>query len=294
MTTLFHHRFSALGSQNEIAIYAGEDPSAHFAAAENEIRRIERKFSRYLGDSVIAQINQAAGKAPVTVDDETSRLLDFANACFQQSDGLFDITSGILRQAWDFRTGVLPDSESVKILRSRIGWQKVSWNRSQIFLPEEGMELDFGGFGKEYAVDQAASLLHSRGVSSGYVNLGGDLRVIGLPPARQFWSFGIAHPRKAGEIILSLDVHTGALTSSGDYERYFEIEGKRYCHILNPLTGYPVEELQSVSIMAPAALIAGSCATITMLMGRKKGLRFLKRSGFPFVLIDQQGRIIHG
>lgn len=296
MKTLLKHTFSALGSQNEIALYLDniDDAPELFQMIEGEVRRIEQKFSRYLPESIVSQINQAAGKHPVAVDQETAQMIDFAFACYLQSGKLFDFTSGVLRRAWNFREAKLPETSLLKELLPLVGSHQVSWKLPHILLMRPGMEIDFGGFGKEYAVDQAINLLAQRGVTTGYVNLGGDLRVLGTPPDRDRWTFGIAHPRISGQIAASLDINSGALASSGDYERFIEIDSRRYCHILNPFTGYPADELQSVSVIAPAAMIAGSCSTIAMLSGKKKGERFLKKMGFPYLLIDQNGNITHG
>ncbi len=289
----YTHSFNALGSKNEITIYsnARNDAQRGFELVEREVNRIEEKFSRYRPESVVSIINAAAGVTPVEIDDETARMFDFADACHKQSEGLFDITSGALRAAWKFREARVPTKDEITRSLQRIGWTRVQRKGRTVFLPETGMEIDFGGFGKEYAVDQAIAVLGDAGIKCAQVNLGGDLRVIGLPPNRTHWIFGISDPRRHGSIIASLEVTGGALASSGDYERYFELDGARYCHILNPRTGMPVTDFRSVSVLAPAALIAGSCTTITMLLGKKSGLSFLQRLGFSYLAIDAAGEM---
>jgi thiamine biosynthesis lipoprotein len=152
------------------------------------------------------------------------------------------------------------------------------------------MELDFGGFGKEYAADRAATLLMGAGFASGFVNLGGDIRLLGPRPDGSPWTLGIAHPRVAGGVIAELALTEGALATSGDYERYLEHAGQRYCHILDPHTGWPVSHWQSVSVVAPACLAAGALSTIAMLK-QAQAPAFLAEQGVLHVLIDAGGQL---
>jgi thiamine biosynthesis lipoprotein len=152
------------------------------------------------------------------------------------------------------------------------------------------MELDFGGFGKEYAADRAATMMAARGAKHGYVNLAGDLRVLGPKPDGAPWMIGIQDPRRRGEVIATIPVYQGGLATSGDYERYFELEGQRYCHILDPNTGWPVTHWRTVSVLAPLAVVAGNCSTIAMLK-QADGLAFLQASGMNFLAMDQHGAI---
>lgn len=259
-------------------------------AAIDEVRRIETKYSRYRGDSIVSCINAAAGSGQrVEVDVETADLLDFAASMHEHSGGLFDITTGVLRQVWDFRVARLPNPALLRDALSRIGWQKVCWQRPFISLPLAGMELDFGGFGKEYAADRAGTLLSERGVSA-LVNLGGDLRIADRRFGGSAWSLGIAHPRKHGEVIAGIDMQHGGLATSGDYERYFDLDGRRYCHILDPRNGWPVQYWQSVSVCAPSCLAAGALSTVAMLKG-PAAHDFLQSQGVGFLSIDAAGRI---
>lgn len=258
--------------------------------AIDEVRRIERKYSRYRPDSVVSKINRAAGGAPVRCDDETLSLLAYADALHTSSDGLFDITSGALRRAWDFKAAQLPSPAALEAACSLIGWQRCERDGRQVRLAQAGMEIDFGGFGKEYAADRAATLLIDAGCRHGFVNLGGDLRAFGAQPDGSAWRFGIQHPRQAGATIASLDVKQGALATSGDYERYFEIGGVRYCHILDPRTGWPVRHWQSVTVLAPLAIAAGSLSTIAMLKEAAGG-PFLERSGTAWLTVGPRGEV---
>lgn len=258
-------------------------------AAMDEVLRIERCFSRYRADSIVSRINACAGQArAVVLDPETAGLLGFADQLHRQSDGLFDITSGVLRRAWDFNSARLPAPQTLADALALVGWGRVEFDGSAIRLPQAGMELDFGGFGKEYAADRAAHLLHEAGWRHGYVNLGGDIRLIGPMPDGSAWRMGIAHPRQAGQVIGGVELLHGALATSGDYERYIEVNGQRHCHIINPHTGWPVRHWQSVSVLAPACLAAGALSTVAMLKG-PQAAEFLHAQGVAWLAVDSDG-----
>ena len=283
--------FKAMGSACEIVLAAESysDVQAIAQFAIDEVLRIERKYSRYTDDSIIAKINQQAGKSPIPCDDETWALFQFATQLFEKSDGLFDMTSGVLRQAWDFKNPTLPQPEKLQELISRMGWQKVQLQNQSIRFTQEGMEIDLGGFGKEYAADRAANVLKEKGVNHGYVNLAGDMRFIGPKPSGEPWMIGIQNPRQRNEVIATLPMSHGGLATSGDYEKYFELNGKRYCHVLNPKTGYPVNYWRTVSVSAPMTVLAGCTTTMTMLK-EEQGLSFLESTGFDFLAIDSSGQ----
>jgi len=241
-----------------------ETPVEVITAMESEVRRIEQKYSRYRDASVLSQINASAGGRPVEIDNETQWLLDYALVGFEQSDGLFDITSGVLRQVWDFKAGLLPSAAQLEPVRRKIGFDRITVSNHGITLPE-GMEIDFGGIGKEYAADAAAGLARRGGITSGIIDLGGGLHILGPKADGSPWMLGVRNPRAPEEAIASLPVYQGGMASSGDYERYFEHSGERYCHILNPRTGYPASCWASVTVLAPSCLLAGTLSTIAML-----------------------------
>jgi thiamine biosynthesis lipoprotein len=292
--SIFGIDFGAMASRCEIRIAASDEAQARALAqpAIDEVRRIEHKFSRYRDDSIVARINASAGGRPVECDDETASLLDYANALYDASGGRFDITSGVLRRVWDFRSGRPPEQARIDAVLGLIGWRAVERDGRAIRLPRAGMEIDFGGFGKEYAADCAATVLARLGAQAGFVNLGGDLRVFGPRPDGEPWSIAIQDPRRPEAIAASIPVARGGLATSGDYERYFELDGRRYCHILDPRTGIPVTAWRSVTVIAPLAIAAGSCSTIAMLMAGQ-GLEFLESTGYDFLAIDASGRVFH-
>jgi thiamine biosynthesis lipoprotein len=287
--------FSAMACDCEVRI-AGlsrrkAEPLARLAMAE--VQRIESKFSRYRGGSVVSRINAAAGSGrAIEVDAETAHLLDFAATLYASSGGLFDVTSGSLRKAWDFRAARFPEPGRIEALLPLIGWHRVRWRGGRIELPLAGMELDFGGFGKEYAADRAAGVLQQSGVLHGMVNLGGDIRLVGPRPDGRAWQLGIQHPRDEQRLLATLALSSGGLATSGDYERYFERDGVRYCHVLDPRSGWPVSAWRSVSVVAPACLAAGALTTVAMLKG-EEALAFLAAQGVGYLAVDAGGQIHH-
>ena len=278
-----------MASPCELLIEGASEPLARglVESARDEAWRIERKFSRYRDDSVIAQMHRSRG-TPLSVDDETALLLDFAGQCHTLSGGLFDVTSGVLRAAWRFDgSGHLPDPALVEALCRRIGWHRVVWQRPWFTLPRD-MELDLGGIAKEYAVDRVLGLLMAQAPLPMLVNFGGDIVVSGPRSAGRAWQVGIERPvaaatltganatarsgaaanvaagAEAGLIALS----AGGLATSGDARRFLLSEGVRYGHILDPRSGWPVRDApRSVTVAAPTCTEAGVLATLAMLQG---------------------------
>lgn len=256
--------FKAMGGPCEIRALCASD--AALQPAVDEIRRLETKYSRFREDSVTTRINRAAGRTPVLLDAETRLLLRYAHDAWQVSDGLFDITSGVLRAAWDFKSGRVPDSGEVERLLSRIGWQRVRFDAREIAL-QAGMEIDFGGIVKEYAADRVVRVLKQCGVEHALVELAGDIAVTGPLPDGSPWLVRIRHPRDASADAGALELFHGGIATSGDYERCIVVNGRRYSHLLDPRTGWPVTGLASVTVAHASCTVAGTLATIAMLKG---------------------------
>jgi thiamine biosynthesis lipoprotein len=292
--TLHGFTFRAMAAANEVQIHDDrfEHARAAASAAIAEVARIESKYSRYRADSVVSRINAAAGGAPVAIDAETRKLLAFADACYRESGGAFDATSGVLRRAWDFNSGKLPRDRDLEPLLALIGWDRVELGNESVRLPQRGMEIDFGGFGKEYAVDRAALMLQEAGARNALVNLAGDLSILGTPPDGEPWRVGIRHPRKSGTVLASLPVSSGAVATSGDYERFIEAGGVHHCHVLNPRTGRSARGFQSVTVHATSCLVAGSASTLAMLKGREAGLDWLDSLGLSHFCVLEDGSIV--
>lgn len=286
------HSFKAMGTACEIQLFARQALAEQvIAAIVAEVERLEQRYSRYRSDSFLSAINRvAAWGGKIEVDPETASLLDYAATCYEQSGGLFDITSGILRRAWRFDSGRLPTLEQIEGLRAKIGWHRLKWTPPLLEFPTPGMELDFGGIVKEYAVDRVAALARQAGITAGVINLGGDIKIIGPRPDGAPWRVGIRHPRQPDALLTTLLVEAGAVASSGDYERCLVVDGKRYSHILNPKTGWPVQYLASVTVLGDLCVVAGSAATIAILKAQE-GPAWLERLGLPHLWMRLDGRI---
>jgi thiamine biosynthesis lipoprotein len=292
---LFRFGFDAMASPNELQIWHDDESRARTlaAAAIADVRRIEAKYSRYRDDSVTARINRAAGGAAVAIDAETYALLGYADQCHRLSAGRFDITSGVLRRAWDFRRSPprLPDQDEIAAAIALIDWPCVEWSRRSVRLPRPGMEIDFGGIGKEYAADRMATICHDGGAPHALANLGGDVRAAGPQQDGSPWRVGISHPRQADAVMATVEIDGGAVATSGDYQRFFEAGGRRYCHVIDARSGQPVTRWQSVSVIAPLCVLAGSCATIAMLF-EGEAEAFLAREGVEYLAVDSGG-VLH-
>ena len=276
--------FRAMGSDCEFQVCCGggSDSQYIFKCLQDELERLESKYSKFRKDSLLSQIN--LGKE-VNIDNETISLLEHAFNCFEQSEGLFDITAGRLNSLWDFKKKKVPSQEEISHALSVTDFSKVSWNNGILSMPA-GMNIDFGGVVKEYAADTLAVLAKKFGVQYGLINLGGDIAIVGNKPDGIPWKVGITDPRGTKTEIASIDIYSGGLATSGDYKRYFIYEGKRYSHILNPKTGFPCAGLRAVSVAANLCTVAGSIATIAMLKDEPEAIKWLNDLGVPFVAMD--------
>lgn len=276
---LLRAQFRAMASPCEALIDTREAAVAQRAAlaVSNEAFRIEQKFSRYRADNIVHAINNAGG-AMVEVDTETADLLDYAAQCHTVSGGMFDITSGVLRRVWRFDGGSgLPSSAAVEEVLKLVGWHKVTWERPRLRIAP-GMEIDFGGIGKEYAVDRAAKLGAEAGGVPLLVNFGGDICTTGLRRDGTPWNIAIENPATS-EILPPFTLAQGGVATSGDARRFLLKDGVRYGHILDPCKGWPVKDApRSVTVVAASCGEAGLLATLSILQG-KGAEDFLKQKG---------------
>jgi len=259
-----------MGSPCEILTKAADESLARelVDVVASEAWRIEDKFSRYLPGNVVARINNSNGEA-IEVDDETANLLEFAASLFDMSGGRFDITSGVLRKAWVFDgSDRIPDDKLVQSILENVGWRKVAWERPSLVL-RPGMQIDFGGIGKEYAVDKAAGLVIEKSATPTLLNFGGDVIATGSPAESNGWQVGIeASETAAGTAQRVIRLSQGALATSGDARRFILKDGVRYGHILDPTTGWPLKRApRSVTVAADTCTEAGMLATLAMLNG---------------------------
>ena len=279
-----------MGSPCELKL-SGDSALCRRVAADcqREAERFETRYSRFTTDSITAQINAGAGGAVVPIDAECRAILEYAGVCWSLSDGLFDITSGVLRRVWTKDRLQLPTPDELRPILALIDWQKVELSEAGVRLGMPGMEIDLGGVVKEYAADALAQRIGLAGIDSGVVNLGGDIFCVGTNPEGLPWRIGIKNPDGPGAIA-QVGIANAGLATSGGYERYFEIGGKRVSHLLNPATGMPVESLASVSVIADQSVVAGSIATIALLKGQADGLDWLRALACDFLAIDASGQ----
>ena len=238
----YRYAFKAMGSPCDIQLFADAYATAKRIAdtAIADVHRLEALYSRYRSDSFLSAINRvAASGGCIKVDDETAGLLNYAATCYEQSDGLFDITSGILRRAWCFDLGRLPDQAQVHELLDNVGWHKLRWSLPVLEFPNPGMEIDFGGVVKEYAVDRAAALCWEAGVRHGVVNLGGDIKVIGPRADGSPWRVGIRHPRQKEAVMQTILLIL--VTEGGNPDAAFRIARTLQCmyeHFYCAISGF--------------------------------------------------------
>ncbi|MGE4071627.1 MAG: FAD:protein FMN transferase [Lysobacterales bacterium] len=275
----------------QIEVQARERAEAAFDAAIAELDRLERKYSHYRDDSLLAQWCAAAGSGEaLEVDAESADLLDLASLLHEQSGGAFDISAGALARLWAGPRETLPNPAEIAQAMATGGWQHLIWQRPWLRLQQAGMRLDLGSLVKEYAADRAAAICREQGLLHGIVELGGDLSVIGPHANGAPWRAGVRHPRLPAALA-AIELLEGGLATSGDYERGLLLDGKRYGHIVDPRTGWPVTGFASVSVLAPNCLVAGAAATLAMLLGVDAGAAYLRELGLPHLTVSADGRI---
>lgn len=272
-----HLEFLAMGTACSIKFRLDDDREALQFGADvlGWIGGFEAKFSRYRVDSVVSKINAAAGERWVGIDDETSHMLDLAESLHRRTKGILDPTLLPLQLVWDWRKARerLPENGEVEKAHALTGWRKVERRPGAVYLPERGMGLDFGGFGKEYAVDFVTRVASERGIQDALVDFGRDIFAMGRNGKQPFWHVGIEDGNKPGECWGGLAVSGRAVSASGDYARHFTHDGKRYGHILDPRTGWPVANgMRAVTVVAGSCLEAGAYSTAVFVLGTEEGL----------------------
>lgn len=296
---VFRRSLRLMGNQFQLtaAGYDRKDGDAFIDAGVEEIRRIERLLTTYNEDSETSRINAHAGIAPVTVSGETFELIKRSIRISQVTQGAFDITYGSIdKSLWNFDTNMkeLPDKEKARRMVRLINYKNIMLDeeRCTVLLKEKGMRIGFGGIGKGYAAERAKAVMQRMGAVSGVVNASGDLTTWGYQPDGSPWTIGIVNPNAAGQVFSYLDVTNMAVATSGNYEKYVVIDGKRYSHTINPRTGLPVAGIKSVTIICPNAEIADAMATPVMVMGIGAGLDMIDQmKDIEAILIDDDDDI---
>lgn len=288
-----------MGNTFEITVVADDEmwANAKIDLAVAEISRIERLLTTFNEQSQTNQVNKMAGKAAVAVDREVFELIRRSLKISAVTDGAFDITYGSIdKSLWNFDRTLtrLPDAKTARQMVRLINYRNVILDeaRGTVMLKEKGMRIGFGGIGKGYAADRAKALLISEGVQSGIVNASGDLTTWGEQANQQPWTIGIAHPDDARHAFSWLNISHRAVATSGNYEKYVVIDGKKYSHTINPRTGMPVTGIKSVTIIGPFAEMADAMATPVMVMGVKAGLALINQiPGLGCILVDDNNKI---
>jgi FAD:protein FMN transferase len=272
----------ALGGKCEIQAYIPEkeDPKKILNSVIAEIHRIQKKYSRFDSDSYLCKLNKQAYKGTFRIDEETNALLSFADACYVESEGRFDVTAGVLKRIWNFSTNnntkCLPTNKEVHELMKHVGWDKVNLRNFCISFSTPHVEIDLGGIGKEYAADRAAIILKKNNIQHGFINLAGDIAVIGPKANGSPWRIGIKNPqiseeKQTSECSKVILLTSGGVATSGTYERFTKIGDALYSHIINAKTGWPVQEKDlSITVEHKSCLLAGAVATIAILLEEKR------------------------
>ncbi|WP_407479796.1 FAD:protein FMN transferase [Elizabethkingia miricola] len=288
-----------MGSRFQITLVDNDSISAerNIDKAIAEITRIENLISEWRPETQISQVNQNAGIKPIKVDKEVFDLTKKGIYFSKLTDGAFDISIVAMDKIWKFDDSMdeLPSEQAIKESVRHVGYQNIILDstNSTIFLKNPEMKIGFGSIGKGYAADKTRDLMKSMGVKAGIIDASGDISTWGTQPDGKPWAIGINNPFNDHKMAAVLYFKENAVTTSGSYEKYAEIHGKRYSHIMNPKTGYPSTGLTSVTITGPNATMANGFSTSVMVLGVKDGLKLLKL--FPeyhYLLITDKGKII--
>jgi thiamine biosynthesis lipoprotein len=286
-----------MGTVVEITLVGEDEEAANKATLQSfqEIKRIEHLMSPWIDSSDVTRINQSAGKEWVKVSQETLRVIKKAREISELSEGGFDITVGPLTQLWRVarEKGIPPSADELKRKLDLVNFRNVMIDQEEkVFLKKRGMSIDLGGIAKGYAVDRAFEVLRTLGYKNLIVNAGGDLRV-GGSKLDQPWSIGIQDPRSSEKIMATVTISDSAIATSGDYEKFFIYQGKRYHHIFNPKDGLPSDGCQSVTIICKEGMVADALATAVFVLGPEKGYVLCQKlKGVDCLIVDKEGKII--
>lgn len=299
MLTEYKYSCRLMGNSFTLTVVAEEESFAMscIEKAIEEIRRIEHLLTTFREDSQTNQVNASAGIAPVRVDKEVFDLIERSTRISQVTDGAFDISYGSVDKSfWNFNIHMqqLPDADEAREKVKLINYRNIELNRKDltIFLKEAGMRIGFGGIGKGYAADKAANLLKELGIASGLVNASGDIKAWGCQADGKPWTVGISHPDDPVNAFSHLRLQNNAIATSGNYEKFVLINGKKYSHTINPKTGMPVTGIKSVTIIAPSAELADAMATPVTIMGVKAGISLIDQlPGLSCLIIDDNNTI---
>lgn len=294
----YTHTIKLMGSRFNITVVAKDSLQAasYQTMAIGEILRIEKLISSWDINSQTSEINRNAGRQPVQVDRELFNLIKRAISISKLTDGAFDISYASMDAIWSFDGTMtkIPSDNSIKKSVSKVGYKNIELDdaNTTVFLKLPGMKIGFGAIGKGYAADKTKTLLIENGVQSGIINAAGDMNTWGKQPNGEEWNIAITNPLNKNKVFAILPLKNGAVVTSGNYEKYITLKGKRYSHIIDPRTGYPSSGIISVTVFAPKAELADALATSVFVMGIEVGLnRINQLPRIECVIINDEGHI---
>lgn len=286
-----------MGARFDITIVARDSLTAeqYIDTCIAEVARIEFLISDWKPASQVSAVNRNAGIAPVKVDREVLELAERAIRISEMTNGAFDISFAAMEKIWryDGSLTAMPDSATVRKAVSKVGYKQILIDKEQstIFLQLPGMKIGFGALGEGYAADRCRDMMLARGIKAGIVNGSGDMSTWGRQPNGRRWTIGITDPFDRSSLYAVVPLRTSAVVTSGSYEKYFELDGKRYSHIINPATGYPATGLTSVTVFGPSAELANAFSTSIMVMGKEAGFRLLQQHpGYTAIMVSDEGK----
>lgn len=287
-----------MGGRFDFTIVAADTLTAqnNIASIIKEIDRIEYLISDWKASTQVAEINRNAGIKPVKVDKEVFELAKRAIQLSEATQGAFDISFAAMEKIWKFDGSMvdLPSPEAIKKSVEKVGYRNILLDKekSTVFLRLPGMKIGFGALGEGYAADRCRKMMLDRGIKAGIVNASGDMTVWGRQPNGKRWTVGITNPVKKDTVFALLAMKKAAIVTSGNYQKFALIDGKRYAHIINPATGYPATGLCSVTVMGPSAELANGLSTSMMVLGKDKAFALLKSyPDYSAIVIDDNGHL---
>ncbi len=297
--TVFHKTLRLMGNRFQLSVVGDDEKWAYdcIDAGITEIQRIEKLLTTFNEESETALINRNAGMNPVCVSRETFDIIERSIRISRITQGAFDITYGSVdKSLWNFDTNMnsLPDVATAKKMARLINYKNIELNKSKfsVKLREKGMRIGFGGIGKGYAAERAKFAMKEKGVKSGIVNASGDMTTWGFQPGGDPWTIGIADPDSKGKVFSYMNITDMAVATSGNYEKFILVNGRKYSHTINPKTGLPVRGIKSVTIFSPNAEIADAMATPVMIMGIAAGLDMINQiNNLEAIVIDDHDTI---
>ena len=275
--------FTAMATHCQVAfVEPSTQSAAHFAKTlVTWVTEFESRYSRFLPSSIIGNINARAGEGWISIDPETETIFRLCDELHFLTEQSLDPSSLPHTRLWNWKAPepIIPNQTAIEHARTLVGWKKIQRSPGAVYLPNEGMGIDLGGMGKEYAVDQATQLAHEMGIESILVDFGQDIRALGAPPGRPAWHIGLECPKKPGTCDKGLGIRNVAVASSGNYRRCFRKNGKTYGHIIDPRTGIPVEnDVQSVTVVSSNCVLSGALTTASVILGAQAGLALIERT----------------